>query len=148
MSIYSIECNCGKHYIGSTTRKLKARGNEHRSEYRNPNRRSFNTEAYCHFRECALLPEKLKLIKLEDVIENVNLRDRESHWINLLGELNSYDSLPNYDKYLVRKERTAEKGKVIRHCDCGGTWSYTHKARHLKTKKHKSYMIGLNELEE
>ena len=92
--------------------------------------------------------QKLKLIKLEDVIENVNLRDRESHWINLLGELNSYDSLPNYDKYLVRKERAANKGKVIRHCNCGGTWSYTHKARHLKTKKHKSYMIGLNELEE
>lgn len=140
MSIYSIECKCGKCYVGSTSRTLNSRANEHRSEFVNPNRKSFYSPVYTHFRECGLEQKDMKLSLLHSVIESENIKKKESEWIATLGELNQYDAVPNFGKYLARRDRAKIKGQVIHECECGGTWSHNHHARHKRSLKHTKFI--------
>ena len=140
MSIYSIECKCGKCYVGSTVRQLTSRANEHRSEFVNPNRKSFYSPVYTHFRECGLTKEKMTLTLMQTILEDDDIKAEESKWINLIGELNQYDAVPNYQKMLARRERCRIKGQTIHQCPCGGSWSHHHRARHFKSLKHKNHL--------
>ena len=139
MSVYQIRCNCGMCYIGSTTRTLKQRQAEHQSEFLNPNRRSFQSFVYTHFRDCNMEKEDVVCKLIEEVEDHSKLHLHESAWIEMCGDLNTFDSIPN----LLKKEKLRLKYQVLNSvtniCPCGGTWTYQHKARHFKTKLHKAY---------
>ena len=136
MSVYLIRCKCGVCYVGSTTRSLRARECEHHSEFNNKNRRSFHSLVYTHFRDCGMTKDDIKCKLIEEVEDHTQLTHHESVWIDMCGDLNTFDSIPN----LLKKEKLKMKyellNSIINVCPCGGTWTYQHKARHFKTKKH------------
>jgi len=139
MSVYSIQCKCGLCYIGSTKRSLTERQYEHRSEFCNPNRTSFHSFVYSHFRDCGMEKDEI-LCKLIEETNFETLKQQEPVWIDMCGDLNTFDSIPNLLKIEARKLKYKEIGKIINLCDCGGSWSYKHKARHFKIIKHKQYV--------
>tara|TARA_R110000744_G_scaffold30987_2_gene73141 strand:- start:3808 stop:4107 length:300 start_codon:yes stop_codon:yes gene_type:complete len=87
-------------------------------------------------------PSEMKLTLVKTLTDTETIREEESLWIALLGELNKYDAVPNHAKFLIRKERAKVKGRVIKHCECGGTWSHHHRARHFKSLKHKNWLTS------
>lgn len=73
-------------------------------------------------------------------------RDRKEHYENNKEQIVEY--------YKTHKERIAEKHKEYRekhkeritekfNCDCGGKFTYCHRARHLRTKLHCSFLASV-----
>ena len=48
------------------------------------------------------------------------------------------------NKYEKNKDKIQEERKIKIECECGGKYTKTHKARHLKTKKHQNYINNNN----
>ena len=143
MSVYQINCKCGLKYVGSTGREYRLRLNEHHSECFNPNRAAFNAPTYTHFRECEMTKDDIIMIKIEDVENPLNLLERESHWINEYGTLNTYDTKMCPVKKAARLAKRAAINKIPRMCECGSIWTGGHRARHLRTIKHNDYIKNL-----
>ena len=136
---YIIKCNCDKIYVGSTLRRLKAREGEHRSECFNKKRQSYNSPAYKHFRGCGMTKWDLRCEKIIDTTED-DSRLVEAKWIRHIGSLNSKLSIEDLEKNEARKQKYRAEGKIKQVCPCGGCWTYKHKARHYKTKKHQEWL--------
>jgi len=137
-SVYIIKCKCNGIYVGSTERNLRRRQGEHQSECFNPKRKSYYSPAYKHFRNCGMTRDDLICQPIMEAEQD--LRYEEAKWIKLLGNLNTNSSVEDLEKKEARRKRWRDKGKIIHKCPCGGTWSYTHKPRHLKTKKHQDWL--------
>ena len=60
-------------------------------------------------------------------------------------EANREEKLQKFKKYYeATKEKIAEKGKIKITCECGTILSNFSKSKHLKSKKHKDYIISLD----
>lgn len=89
--IYMLKCPCGLAYIGKTTRPLKNRISEHRSNIRNHDQKS---PVALHFSQAQHNVSTLKYIGIEQVhlpkrggnIDNILLK-REAFWIYTLDTL-------------------------------------------------------------
>ena len=89
--IYCLICPCNKYYVGQTSRKLRLRLNEHRS---NIKRADINSPVARHFAELNHKTSDLKCIALEQVrlnrrggnIEQLLLQ-RECVWVHRLSSL-------------------------------------------------------------
>jgi len=64
----------------------------------------------------------------------------EAKWIRHIGSLNSKLSIEDLEKNEARKQKYREQGKIKQECPCGGCWTYKHKRRHYKTKKHQEWL--------
>ncbi|KAL2084518.1 hypothetical protein ACEWY4_020036 [Coilia grayii] len=89
--IYMLRCPCGLAYIGKTTRSLKTRIAEHRSNIRNHNDKS---PVAIHFTAASHNVSSLRYIGIEHVKSpsrggdvNSLLLKREAYWIYTLGTL-------------------------------------------------------------
>ena len=59
---------------------------------------------------------------------------------------NNKKTITEYKKewYKDNKETILEKKNQKFNCDCGGKYTYINKAKHLKSKKHQTYLQNLN----
>ena len=143
--VYIIPCKCKKVYVGSTLRRLSRRQTEHRSECFNKHRKSFHTSAYKHFRECGMTKKDIKCIKIADSNPDT-MKLEEAKFIKYIGNLNSNLSVLDEEKKLQREECIRVEGQKTKYCQtCGGRWTYSHKNRHLKSKKHLA-LLGQNNI--
>ncbi len=137
--IYIIKAKDDKIYVGSTSRPLRKRQQEHQSECFNPKRQSYNSPVYKHFRDCGMQKNDLTCIPIM-YTDEINQFTEEAKWIGTIGSLNSKSSIEDLEKTRERQRKYREKIKHIRHCPCGGTWSYTHRLRHFRTKLHQDWL--------
>ncbi len=140
MSVYIIKAKDHRIYVGSTIRPIKKRQDEHRSECFNPNRASYHSPLYTHFRNCGMAANDIKCETIVKCDATVNLLAMEAKWIRHIGSLNSKLSIEDLEKNKARKEKYRQQGKVVQKCGCGGTWTYKHKKRHSKTKLHQDWL--------
>lgn len=140
MSVYIIKAPDHRIYVGSTCRPIKKRQAEHQSECFNPQRASYHSPLYKHLRKCGMKPEDIKCETIVKCDATINLRAMEAKWIRHIGSLNSKSSIEDLEKNEARKLKYREQGKIKQKCPCGGCWTYKHKARHLKTKKHQEWL--------
>ena len=83
---------------------------------------------------------EINLTLLETVPDLKYIKERESYWINLNGELNEFDSIVNLEKIANRVEKRKITGKIVTDCECGGKWTHDHSKRHKKTDKHRNFL--------
>jgi hypothetical protein len=76
---------------------------------------------------------------------NLEATARERYWYeNLNAKLNT--SMPNRssaESKINYKNNHIEKISESFNCECGSKYTYTHKSRHLNTKKHQDYINSL-----
>lgn len=48
------------------------------------------------------------------------------------------------DKNKIYIEKNKEKRREKFNCECGGKYTYTHKSRHIKTKRHQNFIKNMN----
>ena len=140
MSVYIIKAPDHRIYVGSTNRPIRKRQTEHQSECFNPERASYHSPLYTHFRKCGMKPEDIKCEVIVKCDATINLRAMEAKWIRHIGSLNSKLSIEDLEKNEARKQKYRAEGKIKQVCPCGGCWTYKHKARHYKTKKHQEWL--------
>jgi predicted GIY-YIG superfamily endonuclease len=140
MSVYIIKAPDHRIYVGSTNRPIRKRQAEHQSECFNPERASYHSPLYTHLRKCGMKPEDIKCEVIVKCDATINLRAMEAKWIRHIGSLNSKLSIEDLEKNEARKQKYREQGKIKQECPCGGCWTYKHKRRHYKTKKHQEWL--------
>ena len=80
--IYLINCKkCGKQYVGETSRKLKDRVNNHRSDIKHKK----NTAIALHFNNIQHSYKDFSILPIENIIDNTLRRTQESFWIKELN---------------------------------------------------------------
>jgi len=134
-------------YIGSTNRYCD-RITEHKSRCYNDNNQFHNLLLYRTIRDkYGSNWEKVKFFIL-DVYYNVShtfKRQIEQIYMDelksTLNMMNSYSSLEEH----IRKKyvyRISNRQKIYQkfNCNCGGTYTYSHKSQHQKTNKHREYI--------
>ena len=135
----------GMTYYGSTTMTLCRRMTAHRLVYKKNKISTYKD--FGNIEDCKIFlvedcpcDNKEQLDKIErDYIENNNCVNK-----NIPGR-----KMKEYNKIYAQcnKEALKEKFGAIRKekfdCDCGGHYTYSAKARHMKTEKHKNYIISL-----
>ena len=152
--IYKIEPICdhdeGDIYIGSTTKQyLSQRMEKHRSYYRLWLKGKVNNvTSFQLFEKYGV--ENCQIILLESV--NVNSKDelhsREAHYIKSVICVNKVIPLRSKKEYREKnKPKVLKDNKIYKddnkerlnkkyECECGGKYTYAHKAYHFKTEKH------------
>ena len=144
--IYAIECNVtGQKYIGSTCEPtLSKRLTKHVGNYRCYLKGTYNYVSSFKIFEngnyCIVLLEKYPCDTKDELLA------RERHWCNDLECINQIKCQGMYNllgekgfmKYYREKNKDIINGK--HDCICGNSYTYTHKARHEKTKKHQEYL--------
>ena len=163
--IYKI-CSdeCGEFYIGSTRNMVQRRRN-HKSSCNVLNNSAYNTKKYQNIRDNGGW-ENWRMVPLE-LMENSTKFEAECREEVVRTELNAkmntnrascggitreeYDRLyreehkeqkNKYDK-LYREEHREQINTQKREnfdCQCGGKYTRTHKASHLRSKKHQLYL--------
>ena len=140
-------------YVGSTVDMIR-RKSQHKYTCNNPNDKNHNCKVYQYIREYGGFNNWFMLTLEEFEYEDKKeLVERENYWIKKLGaDLNGQDAvkdkekLKNYHKdysnkyYEENRKKLLEKMKENFDCECGGKYTHGHKARHLKSKKHQSYL--------
>jgi hypothetical protein len=139
-----------ENYACSSKEELQARENEYILNNPCVNKiRSYNT------------PEERELKKQKD--KELQAKWREENREYLLQQKRNYHHAnkeqiaeKNKEYREKNKEQIAEKKKIeyekdkqngkcdIINCECGGTYSFKNKPRHLKTKKHQDYLTNKN----
>jgi len=125
-------------YSCSSKEELQARENEY--ILNNPcvnKNRTYNT------------PEERELMKQKHKAQTAKWCEENREYY-LEKQREHYEE--NKDKYLERANNYYEKNKeaiIQKHCEkfncpCGGKYTYSHKPRHLKTKKHQDYLTNKN----
>ena len=163
--IYKMTNSNGLIYIGSTGKTLKQRLCGHRHDYK----RYLNGKCR-HVTSFRLLEGdddvKIELVETVDDCDKKALHERERYWIDYYktkyGDKVVNKCIPNRTIKEYRKdnrEKQLEQMKQYRkdnkdklsqqhRCICGGTYTYFHKAEHMKTAKHKRFDNTLNYLKE
>ena len=165
-----ISLDDDKTYIGSTTKKPKERLKGHEKDYKRYQKgkfsyvTSFDILATGNYRV-----EKIKKVKVSCKKE---LHDHERYYIESTECVNKV--IPSRTRKQYRqdnkekiaeqkkqyrqdnKEKIAERQKQYRQdnkdkinqkhiCQCGSSYTQSHKARHMRTKKHIAYLESLKE---
>jgi len=166
--IYRVVCSeTDRQYIGSTCSTLVKRLYNHKHKNKNGNGcmtkdfiepKIFLIEDYpCERKEQLLMRERFYMesmecvnmirpivTKEEKLQDHKNYNKKNKEIINQKGR-DEYQK--NIEKELIRSKKNREKFYEKRtqkfECDCGGTYSYTGKSRHIKTKKHQAYLSSI-----
>jgi len=112
-------------YIGSTKHSLHKRLYQHKSP---------------HNRCCSKIVIEQGNYKIEKVAE-VNAEERfqkEQQYINELSTLNQQTCYSEHRDDYKRQYFLAHRDKT--NCNCGGIFTYDHKARHFKSQKHINFI--------
>ena len=167
--IYKIvDVGYNKCYIGSTCEALSQRMARHRKDYRRFQRQQRNyVSIFDLFDEYGVENCKIELIEECDCNNVYELRRQEGQHIQTTECLNKivagrtrkdrYEE--NKDAYLAQckayrdthkeerqryykayREENRERIYKITNCDCGGTYTHDHKARHFRTARHQKYV--------
>jgi hypothetical protein len=73
---------------------------------------------------------------------------RERHWITELNAINKSNPIVSVEEKQARIKKESDKHNAIYsklepiQCECGGTYTYKHKTRHLSTEEHR---LGVDE---
>ena len=112
-------------YIGSTKKTLTTRLSQHKSR---------------HNRCCSKIVIESGNYDIEK-LDEVNAEERykrEQQFINELSTLNQHKCYSEFRDDYKRQYFLAHRDKT--NCDCGGIYTYDHKARHFKSQKHVSFI--------
>lgn len=164
-------------YVGSSKQPIETRITKHRSDCYNTNKPSFNYKVYKHIRENGGFDDwQYTILEICDSITKKQARIAErKHMNDLNAKLNTYRphrtqaeikaecdhrnkifQEANKDYFKNYRLDNLEKMNTIVKCRCGGTYSYTNKCHHRRTRRHKRYMESqeiheiqiLNEIQE
>jgi len=112
-------------YIGSTKHSLHKRLSQHRSP---------------HNRCCSKIVIESGNYQIEKVAE-VHPEERfkkEQHFIDEFSTLNQHTCYSEFRDNYHRQYFLAHRNKI--NCNCGGIYTYDHKARHFKSQKHLKFI--------
>jgi len=112
-------------YIGSTKHSLHKRLSQHKSP---------------HNRCCSKLIIESGDYQIEKIAE-VNPDERfqkEQQYINEFSTLNQHTCYSKFRDNYHRQYFLAHRDKTT--CNCGGVYTYDHKARHFKSQKHVNFI--------
>jgi len=150
--IYKFVCNdlnIKDTYVGHTTDFIKRKAT-HKSVCHNLDNKSYNLKVYKTIRENGGWVN-WSMIEIEKYPcgDSNEACSRERYWYELLNaNMNTVCPTFNVEK---RKEYEKEyydnnkkKFNEKHNCECGGCYSYSHKAHHMKSQKHLNYMKSLN----
>jgi len=136
-TIYKIYSKDNKYiYVGSTI-DFKKRKRDHKYNCYNENGKAYNYLLYKTIRENGEW-EDFKIEKIEELIcglETALVRENE-----LMKQLNCNLNEKRAIRTLEEKKQYEKKYKNMKNnCDCGGSYSTKHRAKHFKTDKHLKY---------
>lgn len=151
--VYKI-CN---NDVGSTTQCLSKRFSQHKSKYtRWMDGKHANCPAMiCHsFEEHGVDAFHIELLEEIEFVDKCQLLQAENRYISELECVNKKLAFTGMSKLECKKQygnryREANRDKIHQklnqkfNCDCGGKYTYVHKAAHMKTKKHIDYLNSL-----
>jgi len=157
--IYRITCKCGLNYIGSTN-NFKQRMIDHKKNYYNENRDNYNNKVYKHIRSCCKFTDCYSSViftgygcykiatetetKYQYEYDSVN-NGLNTYYARRSGKQRYQDNKQkiiekNKEYYENHKKQINEKKKEKFICECGGSYTRSHKAEHEKTKKHQEFI--------
>ena len=131
-------------YVGSTTNKyLSTRMALHRREYKTcPNRKVYkNIRQTCGIENVRIILiknypcdtiEELEAVEYEYIRELSSLKYHHCHY-----PVNSRTIKERNKQYYEDNKQTIN---AVCSCECGNTYTKSHKSRHVKSKKHLSYI--------
>jgi hypothetical protein len=156
-TIYKIYCRDSEItecYIGSTE-DFTERCRKHKNVCNNENELAYNIKLYTFIRANGGMDNFI----IEQIIdcEIEDRYDAELYYFKLFkATLNTYypkrskteyyqdnkEKILEYFKeyYQDNREQIREQQNQTHNCECGATYTQSHKARHNKTKKHKDYI--------
>jgi hypothetical protein len=151
--IYKITSpSTDKIYIGSTTKKLDERLRKHKYDYKGfLNKKHHNVTS---FEIIKYDDAKIELVKSVFCSNKKELEQKEGIYITLYRDIVvnkcvAGRSIKEYRKANKDKiteiakeyyETNKDKIRAKSVCVCGGKYTYDHKARHVKSSKHKKYL--------
>ena len=163
--IYNPDCDYV--YVGST-RNMAVRKKCHKSNCNNVNNSKYNYKVYKTIREndgwenWYMIPlevmdnvTKLTAEMREDVYRmNLNATmnsQRATRGLMTREEYNKQYHIDNREQILEQRKQYYEDNReqILKHknqkndCHCGAIYTQSHKARHMKTKKHQAYVLSL-----
>ena len=147
MMMYKIVCKdltVKSGYVGSS-RQLVKRKNNHKTRCNNPNDKKHNLLIYKTIRDNGGW-DNWSLIKIEDFPDckdgtHARMRERELYEELFEEKLNMVrPSITDDERIIYKNNHNANRDPTIHQCNCGGTFTYTRKASHLKTKMHQKYL--------
>ena len=151
--IYKVTCETGKVYIGSTTKTLEYRFYGHAENNNGCESKDFINpkieliESYpCETKEQLLWREREWFEKTECVNKNKPIITDEERKISKKKYLKIWrdeNKLYHITYRQENKERLNETAKEKIQCVCGIIVSKSHKARHLKSKKHQAFVSSV-----
>jgi len=112
-------------YIGSTKHPLHKRLSQHKSK---------------HNRCCSkLIIEQgdYKMEQIDEVDSNERFK-KEQEYINEFSTLNQHTCYSEFRDNYHRQYFLAHRNKTD--CNCGGVYTYDHRARHFKSQKHVNFI--------
>ena len=160
--IYTIRSHLtDRVYVGSTRTTLSKRFGKHKSSYKSykngkgkkvmvydlfahdPNCYIELHEYYpCNNREELNKREGQVTRKLNYVNKRIEGRTRQQYRIDNRQRLSAYDKqyrIDNREQILAYQKQYQKQSY---NCECGSTFSVTKKARHLRTKKHRKWVLN------
>ena len=132
MHVYKLSNEMNdKLYIGSTKSSLAKRLRQHKCSCKDG-----KSQLYKAMREIGA--EKFNI---ELLVECDELRKREQMFIDAFQAIDKgYNQLKAYLSDEERRLKKKEYNNTKMECVCGGHFLRKHRARHLRTKKHQSYI--------
>lgn len=135
--------DCTEFYIGST-KDIKSRKTNHKYRCTNPNNPKYHYKVYEYIRNNGGYSSWSYEI-LEHITTSINkyeLHDLERKAIQTMKpSLNC--TMPNRNKKEYNKKYKQDNKDYIYqkvNCICGGKYTMNHKARHMKTRKHRDFI--------
>lgn len=138
--IYTITCDDGAIYVGSTIQELKRRFNKHRTDRDCSMYYYINNNYNGDWTKC-----KIELYENYPSNNKIELEKKEGEITKLIGTINMDMPGNNYNKQEYEKHRKNIQERKeylyqIIECNCGCLSRRSHLARHQKTKRHQDLM--------
>ena len=150
--MYKIVCNdlaVKQGYVGGTSDIVSRRCHHKSNCYNTNDMKKYNRLIYKTIRDNGGW-DNWSLIKIEDFPECKNKTESRMRERALYEQL--FEEKLNMNRPFTTDEEkavqilngsiinNAKRDTTIKQCNCGGSFSYTNKACHLKTKKHQKYL--------
>ena len=159
--------DCDFIYVGST-RDITARKNKHKSDCNNVNCPAYNSKIYKTIREHDGWDEWFMVVLevMPDVTKMTAEMQEDAYRVDLNATMNSIKAtrgLMTKEEYIKQykidnkeyfqeyqnkyyqnnREQLLKKAYQKHDCLCGGKYTHQNKPKHLRTQKHKSYILSL-----
>lgn len=141
-TIYKIYCRdseINECYVGSTE-NFHTRCLEHKSRCYNTNDHTYNYKLYKYIRANGGWDNFIIQAIIDCTVED--RYDAELYYFKLFNAtLNSqFPKRSRTQHYIDNREKILEHKKQTHNCECGTTYTQSHKARHIKSTKHQNYI--------